>query len=181
MIPLRIAGRILREGGVVAYPTEGVFGLGCRPDDADAVACILEIKGRDAAQGLLLIAADRAQLEGWADLPPGTPDLRCPDDAPVTWVVPATDAVPPWIRGRHAGLAVRVTSHPVARALCEAAGLPLVSTSANRAGQPPARNALVLRRRFGSLVDFVVPGHCGRARGPSEIRDLESGKTIRPA
>lgn len=166
---------------MVAYPTEGVFGLGCRPDDAEAVARILEIKGRHAAQGLLLIAADTAQLEGWADLPPDAPDLRSPEDAPVTWIVPATDAVPPWIRGRHRGLGVRVTSHPVARALCEAAGFPLVSTSANRAGEPPARNALVLRRRFGSLVDFVVPGRLGPARGPSEIRDLASGKTLRPA
>lgn len=181
MIPLRVAGRILREGGVVAYPTEGVFGLGCRPDDAEAVARILDIKRRDAGEGLLLIAADTAQLEGWADLPPGAPDLRSAAEAPVTWIVPATDAVPSWIRGRHSGLGVRVTSHPVAKALCEAAGLPLVSTSANRAGQPPARNALVLRRRFGSLVDFVVPGRCGPARGPSEIRDLESGRTIRPA
>ncbi len=178
---LRRAARILREGGVVAYPTEGVYGFGCRPDDAAAVARILDIKQRDAAQGLLLIADDIGQLEGWVELPPGAPDLRSPVDRPVTWIVGATEAVPPWIRGRHAGVAVRITSHPVAAALCRTAGLPLVSTSANVGGRPPARNPYVLRRLFGSLVDCIVPGRCGPAGGPSEIRDLASGRVLRPA
>lgn len=181
MIPVLTAGRIVREGGVVAYPTEGVFGLGCRPDDAAAVLRIIDLKGRDPLKGLLLIAADEAQLDGWIDLPAKRPDLRSTPAHPVTWIVPATPAVPPWIRGRHAGVAIRLTAHPVAAALCRAAGTPLVSTSANVAGRPPARNALLLRRQFGRLVDFIVPGRCGPARGPSEIRDLASGKTVRSA
>lgn len=181
MIPLRMAAGIVRAGGVVAYPTEGVFGLGCRPDDAAAVLRILEIKRRDPLQGLLLIAADEAQLDGWIELPATHADLRSTPERPVTWIVPATAAVPGWIRGRHAGVAIRLTAHPVAAALCREAGLPLVSTSANVAGRPPARNALVLRRQFGALVDFVVPGRCGPAGGPSEIRDLATGRILRPA
>ncbi len=176
-----MAASIVRAGGVVAYPTEGVFGLGCRPDDAAAVLRILEIKQRDPLEGLLLIAADEAQLDGWIDLPASHPDLRSTPERPVTWIVPATAAVPPWIRGRHAGLAMRLTAHPVAAALCREAALPLVSTSANVAGRRPARNALVLRRQFGALVDFVVPGRCGPAGGPSEIRDLASGDILRSA
>lgn len=176
--PIHHAGRVLRSGGVVAYPTEGVFGLGCIPDDADAVLRILSIKKRSPALGLVLIASEIEQLEGWADLPDGA-TLESSLDRPVTWIVPATINVPYWIKGEHHGLAVRITSHPVASALCEAADSLLVSTSANVAGSPPARSAFVLRRRFRSLVDCIVPGRCGPAAGASEIRDLNSGKIIR--
>ena len=175
------AARILRSGGVIAYPTEGVFGLGCLPDDFLAVSRILAIKKRDPAMGLVLIATDIEQLEGWVDLPRKTPDLKSTVDKPVTWVVPASDDVPYWIRGEHSGLAVRITSHPVAAALCDAADSALVSTSANVHGGPPARNRFVLRRLFRALVDYIVPGECGSASGPSEIRDLVSGKVLRSA
>lgn len=173
------AARIVREGGVVAYPTEGVFGLGCLPDDQDAVLRILEIKKRGLSPGLVLIAADSRQLDPFIRIPAGSVPVS-DIEQPVTWIVAAADAVPAWIRGRHRGVAVRVTAHPVARALCDAAGSALVSTSANVSGQKPARNVHVLRRHFGHLVDCIVPGRCGPARGPSEIRDLASGKVLRP-
>jgi L-threonylcarbamoyladenylate synthase len=127
----------------------------------------------------VLIASNTEQLEDWAELPKGK-KLESRVDRPITWLVPATQSVPYWITGEHHSIAVRLTAHPVAAALCEAADSPLVSTSANIAGSPPARNTFVLRRRFGPLVDYVVPGRCGPATGPSEIRDLASGKVIRP-
>jgi L-threonylcarbamoyladenylate synthase len=179
MMALRLAGRIVRAGGVVAYPTEGVFGFGCRPDDAGAVLRILDIKERDPLQGLLLIAASHEQLEDWIDLPPGSPDLQSTVEKPITWIVPATEQVPVWIRGRHESVAVRITAHPVAAELCRQAEMPLVSTSANVAGRPPARSPYVLRRQFRQLVDCIVPGRCGPAGGPSEIRDLATGRTVR--
>ena len=177
-IPLQRAGRILRSGGVVAYPTEGVFGLGCIPDGADAVIRILSIKKRSPALGLVLIASCIDQLDGWARLP-GSTYLESSLEHPVTWIVPAEVNVPYWIKGNHDGLAVRITQHPVASALCDAARSLLVSTSANVAGSPPARTAYVLRRRFRTLVDCIVPGRCGPAAGASEIRDLISGEVIR--
>ncbi len=176
--PIHHAGRVLRSGGVVAYPTEGVFGLGCIPDDADAVSRILSIKKRSPALGLVLIASNIEQLEDWADLPDGA-SLESSLERPITWIVPARTTVPYWIIGEHHGLAVRITSHAIASALCDAADSVLVSTSANVAGSPPARTAYVLRRRFRTLVDCIVPGRCGPAGGPSEIRDLESGLVIR--
>jgi L-threonylcarbamoyladenylate synthase len=179
--PLRRAARILRSGGVVAYPTEGVFGLGCLPDDFAAISRVLAIKQRDPALGLVLIASDIEQLDGWIELPGKTSELKSTGDKPVTWIVPATDEVPYWIRGEHAGLAVRITAHPIASALCDAADSALVSTSANMHGRPVARNVFVLRRRFGALVDYIVPGECGPASGPSEIRDLSSGMVLRSA
>jgi L-threonylcarbamoyladenylate synthase len=173
------AARVLLGGGVIAYPTEGVFGLGCMPDDPVAVARLLYIKQRDVAKGLILIAAERAQLEAWIDggaarLPEPVPQT------PTTWIVPASARVPYWVRGSHAGLAVRLTTNPVARRLCLAVDSPLVSTSANIAGRPVARNRFVLRRQFGPCVDYVVAGDCGPARGPSEIRELSTGDVLRP-
>lgn len=171
----------MRSGGVLAYPTEGVFGLGCLPDEFTAVSRILTIKKRNPAMGLLLIAADADQLDGWMDFDDEKPDLASSIDNPLTWIVPASVNVPYWIRGEHQGIAVRVTAHPVAAELCIAADSPLVSTSANIHRRPPPRSPFVLRRSMGGLVDYVVPGACGPARGPSEIRDYATGKVLRPA
>ena len=173
------AADILLRGGVIAYPTEGVFGLGCLPDDEAAVERVVDIKRRDASKGLILIAASEEQFDGWLDLrdsslPP--PDPTCP----ITWIVPPGPRVSPLLRGQHATIAVRLTTNPVAKALCEAVDSPLVSTSANLSGKPTARNRFVLRRQFSDVVDFVVPGDCGPASGPSEIRDFVSGKVLRP-
>ena len=178
---LRQATRVLESGGVIAYPTEGVFGLGCLADDLAAVSRILKIKSRDPAMGLVIIVSSPEQIAEWVDLPIGSLSLQSSDERPVTWIVPATDKAPQWIRGEHAGMAVRQTTHPIANALCAAVDAPLVSTSANISGHPPARNSFVLRRIFGSLVDYIVPGECGPAVNPSEIRDIKTGKVLRPA
>jgi len=174
------AADVLLRGGVIAYPTEGVFGLGCLPSNEQAVMRVLDIKRRDAAKGLILIAASADQFDDWIALPGGAtlpePDLS----HPVTWIVPPGPNVTPLLRGEHASLAVRITTNPTARALCLAVDSPLVSTSANLSGKPVARNRNVLQRQFGSVVDYVVPGDCGPASGPSEIRDFLTGKVLRP-
>ncbi len=175
------AARVLLGGGVIAYPTEGVFGLGCMPDDDEAVMRLLEIKQRPAHKGLILIGADAAMFEDWVDgqalarIP--APDPR----TPVTWIVTPTAAVSGLVRGNHAGLAVRITINPTAAALCRAVESPIVSTSANLSGRPVARNRYALRRQLGALVDYVVPGECGPASGASEIRVLETGAVLRPS
>jgi L-threonylcarbamoyladenylate synthase len=179
MKAMTIAADVLLRGGVIAYPTEGVYGLGCMPDDEFALARVVGIKERDATKGLILVVANHDQLQGWANL--GDNSLPDPDPAhPITWIVPPGPRVSPLLRGEHTTIAVRITTNPVARALCEIVDSPLVSTSANRSGKPVARNRFVLRRQFASLVDYIVPGDCGPASGPSEIRDYMSGKILRP-
>lgn len=178
---IRQAARILHAGGVITYPTEGVFGLGCLPDNHEAVSDLLSIKARDQSKGLILIISDPEQIAGWLDLPLNGLDLKSAVDSPVTWIVPATEEVPPWIRGDHDSIAVRLTTHPIANALCRETDSAIVSTSANIAGHAPARNSLVLRRQFNGLVDYIVPGECGPAAGPSEIRDYLTGEILRPA
>jgi len=180
MVSVLHAADVLLRGGVIAYPTEGVFGLGCLPDDQQALRRLLDIKRRDAAKGLIVIAANARQLEGWIDLPEGQ-SLPEPDpNHPITWIVPPDAKVSPLLRGEFTSLAVRITSNPVAKALCLAADSPLVSTSANLSGKPTARNRFVLRRQFAGVVDYIVPGDCGPASGPSEIRDFVSGNILRP-
>lgn len=180
MLSIRHAADLLLAGGVIAYPTEGVFGLGCLPDNVAAVERIISIKNRSASKGLILIAADASQFAGWVD-PRHREKIPPPDpQQPVTWICRPSLQVPAIITGEHPGLAVRITTNPIAAAICEAVDMPIVSTSANRSGQPVARNSIILRRQFGRLVDYVVPGRCGPAAGPSEIRDMESGTVLRP-
>jgi L-threonylcarbamoyladenylate synthase len=178
---LRQAAATVRAGGVIAYPTEAVFGLGCAPLDRAAVARILAAKGRGATKGLILIAADPAQLDGYvADYPePARARILASWPGPVTWILPAAPGIPAWLTGGRATLAVRVTAHPVAAALCRACAMPLVSTSANRSGRPPARTPIQLRRRLPDAWDLLVPGHCGPQRRPSTLIDAASGRVLR--
>ena len=179
MMAARQASDVLLSGGVIAYPTEGVFGLGCLPDDIDAVARILGIKERSPRKGLILIAARPEQFDDWID-PSVRGLLPAPDPGrPITWIVKPAARVPAIVTGDNPGLAIRITTNPVAAAICDAVDMPVVSTSANVAGRPVARNTFILRRSFGHLVDYVVPGECGPASGPSEIRELETGRVLR--
>jgi len=179
--PLKRAVETVRDGGVIAYPTEAVYGLGCDPLEEAAVARILEIKQRDAAKGLILIAARIEQLLPFmAKLPADvTRKLEASWPGPVTWVVPAASHAPAWLTGGRDTLAVRVTAHPVASALCDACGMALVSTSANRSGQSPARTGLMVRTQLGDAVDCIVPGAVGGLSKPTEIREALSGKILR--
>ena len=173
------AADTLLGGGVIAYPTEGVFGLGCMPDDVTAIARILAIKNRDPNMGLILIASNKEQLNDWID--PDASSIPAADASqPTTWIAPAQAQVSALVRGDHSGIAVRLTTNATAAAICDAVDSPIISTSANVTGQPVVRNRYVLRRRFGACVDYIVPGDCGQASGPSEIRDLATGKVLRP-
>jgi len=179
-ISINRAADILLGGGVIAYPTEGVFGLGCLPDVPSALLRILAIKRRDPGKGLILVAAMPEQLHRWID-PADLERLPAPDPArPVTWIVRPGRSLNPLLCGANSGLAVRITTNPVARELCVTVQSPITSTSANFSGGPTVRNKIQLRRRFQHLVDYIVPGDCGPASGPSEIRILESGRILRP-
>lgn len=173
----------LHRGGVIACPTEAVWGLGCDPFDEAAVMRLLAIKQREVAKGLLLVAADIGQLEGlvdWAALPPERRDAVLASwPGANTWVLPATARVPGWITGNHDGVAVRVTAHPLLAALCRGFGGALVSTSANVAGEPPARTEAELTPALRTAIDAVLPGDTGGLDRPTPIRDARSGTVLR--
>ncbi len=172
----------LHAGGVVAYPTEAVYGLGCDPDNAAAVQRLLDLKQRPVDKGLILIAADETQLERYVDLSDAAmaARVRASWPGPVTWLLPVRAGVPAWLCGAHASLAVRVTAHPLAAALCRAFGGALVSTSANLSGQPALRDAAAVAAAFGNALDAILAGAVGGRERPSEIRDAATGEVLRP-
>ncbi len=176
---LQRAADVIHSGGVVAYPTESVYGLGCDPMNEAAVLRILELKRRSPSKGLIVIAADIEQLASLVRPVEPSRSKAMLDSwpGPVTWVVPS-DA-PPWLTGGRGTLAVRVTAHPEARALCRRAGMALVSTSANASARAPARTALAVRQAFGTAIDYILPGRTGGNARPSELRDLATGRVLR--
>lgn len=182
-LAIRRAGALIRAGGIVAYPTEAVWGLGCDPLNPEAIARILDLKQRPLSMGLILIAADLAQLEPWIEPMSDAIEARVAAawPGPVTWVLPAQAWVPEWVHGGGGSIAVRVTAHGQSAALCRATGFAIVSTSANRSGKPPARTAIQVRRWFGDALDLILGGATGARDRPSEIRDAISGRAIRTA
>lgn len=180
---LESAVRALRRGGVIVYPTEAVWGLGCDPFDQAAVLRLLDIKQRPVAKGLILIAGTLVQLDGlvdWNALPPDRCDeVRASWPGPHTWVVPARAAVPRVITGDHDSVAVRVSAHPAVVALCAAWGGVLVSTSANLAGRPAATGMAQLDPALLARIDAVLAGEVGGRATPSTIRDARTGAVLR--
>ena len=175
------AVRILCDGGVIAYPTESVYGIGCDAWDRAGVARVIHIKHRPARKGCILIAADTSQLQPLVDLDSRRFSLFASRywPGPVTLVAPARSGAPAWLVNADGTLATRVTSHPVARELCARFGGPLVSTSANRSGRPPARDVLRARFAFGKEVDWYVTGRVGGLDAPTRIVDVRDGRIIR--
>ena len=173
----------LRRGGVIAYPTEAVWGLGCDPFDEVAVMRLLAIKQREVGKGLILIAGALPQLDGlldWDALSAARRDAVLASwPGPSTWIVPATPRVPRWITGDHDGVAVRVSAHPLVAALTAAHGGPLVSTSANLSGRPPAFTRGDLDPELLARLDALAPGETGGQTAPSTIRDARSGAVLR--
>jgi L-threonylcarbamoyladenylate synthase len=175
---LQQAARVIQQGGVVAYATEYCFGLGCDPMNRDAVLRLLRLKQRPLRKGLIVLAADIDQLAPYVATFPE--QVRASWPGPHTWLLPARPTVPGWITGKHDKIAVRVTAHPQAAALCHIAGMAIISTSANRGGETPARTDREVARRFGKLVDIILTGSVGDAPAPTPIRDATTGRLIRP-
>ena len=177
---IRYAIHCVRTGGIIAYPTETVYGLGCDPMCADAVEAINALKGRDAAKGLILLASRLQQLDTLIDVSDRSDRAAIVgEQQPTSWIVPARSNTPRWITGRHRTIAVRVTTHPVVRRLCDQLGHALVSTSANPAGMKPALNPLQLHRYFEGQVDAMLISNHNCSGRPSRIRQLKNGQLLR--
>ena len=173
----------LKQGSVIFYPTEAVFGLGCDPDNEQAVMDLLAIKQRSVEKGLILIADNYNQLLPYID------DSKIPMDkrpeifsswpGAFTWILPASDKAPKWITGKFDSIAVRVTNDADVKAVCSEFGKPLVSTSANLAGCDPVKGIEEAKQVFNDRNLFYVQGELGRANKPSQIKDAMTGAVIR--
>ncbi|RME57136.1 tRNA threonylcarbamoyladenosine biosynthesis protein RimN [Candidatus Parcubacteria bacterium] len=173
----------LQAGEIIAYPTEGVMGLGCDPFNEEAVMRLLAIKQRPIEKGLILVGADleqlrplidasRLEVDHWARLQASWPGS-------VTFVVPASEQVSAWIRGQFDTVALRASAHPVVQQLCRAFGGPIVSTSANLSGEPPTRACDELSPELLQNLAGCVVGDIGDLQGPTPIIDVLTGQSLR--
>lgn len=178
------AVKVLQQGGVIAYPTEAVYGLGCDPENLSAVKNILKLKEREKEKGLILVAANFEQLKPYL-----TPLEKHIEDklitswknssSPITWLVPAKSEVSDYLKGKFESLAVRVSHHPLVKELCEMFDGAIVSTSANISKQEAARTSEQVKEIFSEKVDLVLEGETNIHVQPSEIRDALTDQVIR--
>ena len=178
---IRHAVHVLRRGGLIAYPTEAVFGLGCLPDKTQTIKKLLQLKQRPIEKGLILLAADLSQLAPY--ITPLEQDVEQKIQSgwpgPTTWVVPTPSRTSPLIRGKFHSIAIRVSAHPIVRELCRQCNSPIISTSANMTGQNMSYSAFDVRLRFKDQLDCILNAPLGDSDKPSVIRDAMSERIIR--
>ena len=179
---IRFAADVVRSGGLIAYPTEAVWGLGCNPWDHSAVDRLLLLKRRPVSKGLILVASSVDQVARLLENLNSEQKQRVLNTwpGPNTWLIPdTTNLIPEWIKGEFSSVAVRVTDHPLVKALCDRIGTPIVSTSANIGGCKPSLTKQKVSNYFGYEIDFYVAGNLGESSRPSVIRDAVTGTIIR--
>jgi len=179
---IRYAAHVIRQGGVIAHPTEAVWGLACDPFNPRAIATILSLKHRPVSKGLILISGVSEHFEPL--LQPLSETLKnrfyAPQNHPSTWLVPDIDnQVPKSVKGQYDTVAIRVVDHNELTDLTRVLGHPIVSSSANPAGMEPARSKLRVHQYFSTQLDYILPAELGVFSRPSIIRDLQTANTVR--
>ncbi len=178
---LQDATAALKAGGVIAYPSESVFGLGCLPSRLDAVQRLLTIKGRDQSKGFILVGRQLDDFSPWIAPLSAEQQTRitAPTPRPTTWLVPADSETSPLLTGGSSRIAIRISDHPVIQSLCAQLQQAIISTSANFSGETPARQADKIDANLAAQLDFIVDAPCGQETRPSRICDLASGEILR--
>lgn len=176
---IALAARVLKQGGVVAHATEGVWGFACDAFDRRAVRRVVEIKQRNAGKGLILIGASEqlfapelASLSGDVRT-----DILASWPGPHTWILPNV-RFGMLVTGGRTTVACRVPGHDQARLLAEHVGRPLVSTSANVSGGAALTGQEEVERHFSAEVDYILPGQVLNPGVPSTIRQID-GRILR--
>lgn len=176
-----IIADILNQGGIIAYPTEAVWGLGCDPQNQTAVIKLLSIKSRPMNKGMILVAGDKSHLDPWLKrlTKPLQQKLLASYDNPTSWIVPDKGISPNWVRGDHQSVALRLSQHAGVQAICHVFKACIVSTSANPAGLPPALNLQQVLGYFNNQIDAIFDAPLGQSDQPSQIKSLLDDKLIR--
>ena len=173
------AAGILKAGGLVAFPTETVYGLGANAFDADAVLSIFTAKGRPADNPLIVHIHDRAQLDEIGDIPPRAPALM---DAfwpgPLTILFPRKASIPDVVTAGLSTVAVRMPSHPVALSLLKESGVPVAAPSANRPGRPSPTTAMHVLEDMRGIIPMILDGGPCEIGVESTVLDLTHGSPV---
>lgn len=173
---LRVAAEAMKKGGVVIYPTETVYGIGCIPSDPDASMRICEIKGR-AENPLPLVCSDTEMARRIVQFNGAAEKLaKAFWPGPLMFILPAKVVYPMWVTHGKKTLGLRVPGSEITRKLAEYAGGVIVSTSANKSGEPPTETAKEANSQTGFKVDVVVDGGPSPGGDPSTILDLSGNE-----
>ncbi len=180
---IKKAAEVFAQGGIIAYPTEAVFGLGCDPDNESAVKKLLSIKQRPIHKGLILLAANYTQLLPYINDSAITQENRLSIlsrwPKAITQVLPANKNISPLLCGNFDSIAVRITDHEDVVALCEKTNKAIVSTSANLTGENPAMTWQQAQQQLGNKIDFIVKGKTSGLSKPSTIINGLTGEILR--
>jgi L-threonylcarbamoyladenylate synthase len=176
---IKKAVTLLQHGGVIAYPTEGVYGLGCDPFNGLACQRLSSIKERPSTKAFVLVASDFKQIESLIDTIqiPDLDSILATWPGAVTWVFPASSNGMAQLL--QTSLAIRISAHPVVRALCHAFGKPIISTSANLSTETPLLNITEVQKQFENKVDLIIDAELGNLSGPTPIYDALTKKILR--
>lgn len=177
--PIQQAVKIIQSGGVISYPTESVFGLGCDPLNESAVNRILRLKNRTVDKGLIIVAGDLKQLEAYIEISAEEEDKILKEKSDTTWLVKKSPLTPNWVSGKHQKVAVRVSKHPLIVKLCQTINQPLISTSANPAGSTPATTSQQSSHYFSNNVDLYIDYENEGSGQPTQIKDITTDTVIR--
>lgn len=179
LINVNDAHPILQRGGILAYPTEAIYGLGCDAFNQTAVESIYSLKEREGKKGFIVLISNWAQLTELTEAVTDEQHARISATWPgfVTWIFQAAPTLPRWLVGDQNTIAIRMSAHPTAHALATAS--PIISTSANLSGQPPAKTAEEIQQQFTTGIDAIVQGSLGSFSQPSPIYNVQSGLRLR--
>ena len=154
---LREAVRVVRDGGVILYPTDTVWGIGCDARNAEAVKRIYEIKQREDSKAMLCLLDNAGKLEQWIEQVPSMAyDLIELSEKPITIIYPHAVGLADNLIADDGSIGIRITNELFSRALCSRLRAPLVSTSANISGQPTPQNYSQIDAQIRNAVDYVV-------------------------
>ena len=175
------AAHQIRHGGVIVYPTETVYGLGCDPMNFEAVSAINHLKRREAGKGLILLGHTLALFEHYIeDLSLSAQKEISQMEKPTSWIVNAKESLPEWLTNKQRTVAIRITDHPVVTELCQQLHHPIISTSANPSGKKPCHNALQAHKYFHDKVDAILIDDHSLSGQTSTIKRLDNLSTVRP-
>lgn len=173
---------VLQRGGIILYPTDTVWGIGCDATNAEAVARVLELKQRSEAKGLIVLVDTSARIDRYVDdVPDIAYDLIDLATSPLTVVFDRGKNLASNLLPADGSVAIRVVQHEFCRRLVERLGRPLVSTSANVAGGATPRVLAEVDERIVRGVDMVVPEqfHCPVSSRPSSVVAVQRGGVVR--
>ena len=167
----------LKSGKTIAYPTEGVWGLGCDPRNPNAIENLLSLKARSPEKGLILIASKFEHFLEFSHVEDHKNKLLSKWPGPHTWLVPSKEKLSPLIKGNNDKVALRLSNHQTVCNLCDAFGDAIVSTSANKEGRPTLSGPKEILECFPEVK--VLDGKLGGLEKPSTIQDVVTDIILR--